>query len=66
MKYGLKLKLSRIEKGYTQKQLAEIMDINIKTIQSYERCCREPKIETMKKLSKILDKPVQELFFDEE
>ncbi|AIY79890.1 helix-turn-helix family protein [Clostridium botulinum 202F] len=66
MNYGLKLKLSRIEKGYTQKQLAEIIGISTITLQSYERCCREPRIKTMKKISKILDKSVQELFFLDE
>ena len=64
LKYGLKLKLARIEKGYTQKQLAEKMGVKTITIQNYERCCREPKIDTMKKLAKILEKPVEKLFFD--
>lgn len=64
MNYGLKIKLSRIEKGYTQKQLGELIGVKSVTIRSYENGTREPKIKTMKKLSEILEKSVQELFFD--
>ncbi|EHI96986.1 helix-turn-helix domain protein [Clostridium sp. DL-VIII] len=66
MQYGLKIKLKRIEKGYTQKKLAQELSVTVSTIQNYEAEKREPKIETMKKLSKILGISVQDLFFSDE
>lgn len=66
MCYGLKLKLKRIENGYTQKELAKKLNVTVGTIQNYEAEKRCPKIENMKKLSEVLNTTVQELFFSEE
>ncbi|NFL33882.1 helix-turn-helix transcriptional regulator [Clostridium botulinum] len=66
MKYGLKIKLKRIEKGYTQKELGEKIKVTTSTVQKYEAGKREPKIKTMKEIAVVLGSTVQELFFSEE
>ena len=45
-----KLKKARLEAGYTQKQIAEIIGIPQNNICRYERGEREPDLETLCKL----------------
>ena len=66
MNFGLKIKIRRIEMGYTQKELAYKVGISPITMCRYERLEREPNIKVMKEISKQLNIPVQELFFEEE
>lgn len=49
------LKRIRIEKGLTQKKLAELCGISEGMIRQYELGLRNPKIETLKKLANALD-----------
>ena len=51
--FGERLRECRIEKGFTQNQLAEKLLITQSTLGKYER--GEPNIETIKALCKILD-----------
>jgi len=62
---NLKLKFKRIEKGLTQIQLAELIGATNQTISEYERGRVKPSYDNMVKISKALETPVQELFFDE-
>ena len=56
MKFAEKLKAARLEKGYTQKQLAEISHVALRTIVSYEKGDSYPrKRETYAELAKALD-----------
>lgn len=56
MKFAEKLKAARLDKGYTQKQLAEISHVALRTIVSYERGDSYPrKRETYAELAKALD-----------
>lgn len=56
MKYAEKLKAARLDKGYTQKQLAEISHVALRTIVSYEKGDSYPrKRETYAELAKALD-----------
>lgn len=56
MKFAEKLKAARLDKGYTQKQLAEISHVALRTIVSYETGDSYPrKRETYAELAKALD-----------
>lgn len=56
MKFAEKLKAARLDKGYTQKQLAEISHVALRTIVSYEKGDSYPrKRETYADLAKALD-----------
>ena len=56
MKFAEKLKAARLDKGYTQKQLAEISHVAFRTIVSYEKGDSYPrKRETYAELAKALD-----------
>ena len=56
MKFAEKLKAARLDKGYTQKQLAEISHVALRTIVSSEKGDSYPrKRETYAELAKALD-----------
>lgn len=44
---GLILRLIREQKGFTQEQVAEMMDINLRTYQNWELGKSEPKFGTV-------------------
>lgn len=49
------LKKIRTEKGYTQQQLADEVDVGRTTIAMIEGGCNKPSVETAKKLGTVLD-----------
>ena len=55
MTLGEKIKYLREEKGITQQQLAEILNINRVTLSGYEIGRRTPDIYTLKKIANRLD-----------
>ncbi len=59
------LKQMRLQRGYTQKQLAEMLKVDITTYGRYELGVTEPNIETLKKLSKILSVSVDTIIDNE-
>lgn len=64
---GLKLKLKRIEKGIKQKEFASKIGVSTQYLNAIENGrATNPSIQVMKKISELLDTPVQELFFSEE
>lgn len=64
---GLNLKIARIKKKFTQKELADIVGVSRDCISSLENGrAKNPSISLMKKLSKALNVPVTELFFTED
>ncbi len=65
-KLNLNLKFRRIERGYSQKELASMVGVTNQTISNYERNKIRPSYENMKKISKILDSSVDELFYSGE
>lgn len=52
---GKNIKFYRKQKGYSQKQLAEELGLATGTIQQYELDKREPKFDTILKISNVLD-----------
>ncbi len=51
---GKKITQLRTEMGYTQKQLAKLASITEASLSRYENGLREPKINTLVKLAKVL------------
>lgn len=61
---GLKLKIKRIEKGIKQNELARKIGVSIQYLNALENGrAQNPSIPVMKKISEILETPVEELFF---
>lgn len=54
-KFGDRLREARNEKGLLQRQLAELLNVNQITVSTWERGTREPSIEMIKKIAKLLD-----------
>lgn len=57
-----KLRLYRLERGWTQKQLAEMVKVDRTTIRDYELGKINPSLEVAKRLSQIFRIPIEELF----
>lgn len=57
--FGPKLKEARKEKKLTQDELANLIGVSSSMISRYEAEKNEPDIETMKKISKVLEKPLE-------
>lgn len=62
----MNLKVARIRKNLTQEEIANMIGITRKTYREIEKGKQNPRFETMKKLSKVLEGSVDELFFSEE
>lgn len=52
---------NRIKKQYTQEQLAEIVNISPRQLQRIEKNEEKTKIETLKKIIKVLQIPDKEI-----
>lgn len=55
MNIAERIKNARVAKHYTQKDLAELMNVKSTTISGWELGRNEPSIETLKKLAQKLD-----------
>ena len=55
MRFGDRLKERHEDKGLTQQQLGKLINVSDATVNRYEKELREPGIETIKLLSKVLD-----------
>lgn len=56
-KYNEVLKELRLEKGYTQKEVAEAVNITQRAYAFYEKGDRQPSIETILKLAEFYNIP---------
>jgi transcriptional regulator with XRE-family HTH domain len=56
-KLGKRIKLARVELDLTQTSLAEKIKANQKSISKYENGISFPSLETLEKLSEVLQKP---------
>lgn len=62
---GIEIKLKRISKGIKQYEMAKKVGISREYLRLIENGkAKNPSIKVMKAISKELDVPVQELFFD--
>lgn len=64
MTIGENIKKYRKINNITQKDLAEKLNVTIRTIQNYESNNREPKIDTLKSIASILNISLNELLYD--
>jgi len=58
MLFGKVLRELRLDKGLTQKQLAEMFNVHHTTIRDWEIRGKEPSYETLCKLAEFFDVPV--------
>lgn len=65
MNIGNNIKTFRKTKNLTQKQLADMINVSVVTIQNYENGRREPNMETLKKISKALNIELSDLLLEE-
>lgn len=65
MDFGIKLKELRVEKKLTQLQMAEILDTSKSNISKYEAGSVEPNLETLVKISKYFNVPIDYLLGNE-
>lgn len=65
MNIGNNIKTFRKMKNLTQKQLADMINVSVVTIQNYENGRREPNMETLKKISKALNIELSDLLLEE-
>lgn len=62
MTVGENIKKYRKEKGWTQKQLADKLNKNTRTIQNYENSRREPNIKLLYQIAETLHISISDLF----
>jgi transcriptional regulator with XRE-family HTH domain len=60
--FGKKLKILRVQKGMTQEQLANAVDLTVESISNIERGIHGPKFDNLEKLAGILNEEVVVLF----
>jgi putative transcriptional regulator len=61
-----RVKLARVERGYTQQELADLIGVTRQTIGLIEADQYNPTIILCLRLAKALDKPLNDLFWAEE
>lgn len=59
---GKKIKKYRIENGFTQKQLGELLGISQQQIGQYEKDLRQPRLETLDRIASALNKDPWDLY----
>lgn len=63
---NIKLKLARVEKELSQQELADLCDVTRQTIGLIEKGKYNPTIKLCIKISKVLGKTLNDIFWDEE
>ncbi len=58
------LKIARIKKEMSQKDLAKKIGVSTQAISDFERGIINPSYETMKKISEALESSVDDIFFE--
>ena len=62
---NLKLKLARVEKGLSQQELADLVEVTRQTIGLIEKGKYNPTINLCVKIAKSLDKTLNDLFWEQ-
>jgi len=63
--FGARLRNIRIEKGYSQKALADFLGVNVRTVSRWELNNNKPSQEELEKMSVLFGITVNELLSDE-
>ena len=62
---NLKMKLARVEKGFSQQQLADLVEATRQTIGLIEKGKYNPTLNLCIKIAKNLDRTLNDLFWEE-
>lgn len=62
---NIKMKLARVEKGLSQQELADLADVTRQTIGLIEKGKYNPSIQLCIRIAKVLDKTLNDLFWEE-
>lgn len=60
--FAKNLKLERLSRGFTQKQIAEMIGVKTQSYQAYESGVSLPNLENLLKLSLVLELSIDDLF----
>jgi putative transcriptional regulator len=66
MLLGNRLKEIRLQKGYTQESLGQAVDVTRQSIIAIEKGRYRPSVELALKLARVLESPIDEIFWLEE
>ena len=61
----MKMKLARVEKGFSQQQLADLVEATRQTIGLIEKGKYNPSLNLCVKIAKTLDRTLNDLFWEE-
>lgn len=53
--FGKRLRKTRMNKGYTQQKMADLLSIGLRSYQKYEECSREPSFDLLVQIADIFD-----------
>jgi len=62
---NIKLKIARIEKGFSQQALADLCEVTRQTIGLIEKGKYNPTLNLCIRIAQVLDKTLNDLFWDE-
>jgi len=62
---NIKLKIARVEKGLSQQELADLCEVTRQTIGLVEKGKYNPTLNLCIKIAAVLDKTLNDLFWDE-
>jgi transcriptional regulator with XRE-family HTH domain len=62
MRFGIRLKSLRTERGLTQEQLADATELSIESISNIERGIFGPRFDNLEKIAAALNLEVMQLF----
>jgi putative transcriptional regulator len=66
MALNLRMKLARVEKGWTQQELADKVEATRQTIGLIEKGEYNPTLNLCKRIAKVLDRTLDQLFWEDE
>lgn len=61
---AIKMKLARVEKGFSQQDLADRVEVTRQTIGLIEKGKYNPTLNLCVRIAKVLDKTLDELFWE--
>ena len=62
--FGTRIREFRLQKGYSQKDLAKLLDVNVRTVSRWEQNTNRPNPEELGKIAKLIGISEEELFTD--